>query len=167
MSEQSFSEKMKTCRNRALKAWLHYLGYLCAWAAILLLVLASGVILDNTFVLQPGALYEVLHFVRSNVEIVFCVLLLAGWAVISYFYIARPIRDMELLMESTAALAHPGDTPIRLPESMKNAASATGAVTPASVRAAATIATMLPIVCLYPFLQRYFVTGMTIGGVKE
>ena len=79
MSEQSFSEKMKTCRNRALKAWLHYLGYLCAWAAILLLVLASGVILDNTFVLQPGALYEVLHFVRSNVEIVFCVLLLAGW----------------------------------------------------------------------------------------
>ena len=36
-----------------------------------------------------------------------------------------------------------------------------------SVRAAATIATMLPIVCLYPFLQRYFVTGLTIGGVKE
>ncbi|MBO7426480.1 MAG: carbohydrate ABC transporter permease [Clostridiales bacterium] len=35
------------------------------------------------------------------------------------------------------------------------------------VRAAATIATMLPIICLYPFLQRYFVTGLTIGGVKE
>lgn len=52
-------------------------------------------------------------------------------------------------------------------ESMKNAASSAGAVTPTSVRAAATILTMLPIVCLYPFLQRYFVTGMTIGGVKE
>lgn len=49
-------------------------------------------------------------------------------------------------------------------ESMKNAA---GTVTPTSVRAAATIVTMLPIVCLYPFLQRYFVTGLTIGGVKE
>lgn len=49
-------------------------------------------------------------------------------------------------------------------ESMKNAA---GAVTPTSVRAAATILTMLPIICLYPFLQRYFVTGLTIGGVKE
>lgn len=45
--------------------------------------------------------------------------------------------------------------------------AAAGAVTPVSVRAAATIATMLPIVCLYPFLQRYFVTGLTIGGVKE
>lgn len=41
-------------------------------------------------------------------------------------------------------------------EAAKNAAAA---VTPASVRAAATIVTMLPIICLYPFLQRYFVTG--------
>jgi len=49
-------------------------------------------------------------------------------------------------------------------EEAKNAAAE---VTPASVRAAATIATMLPIICLYPFLQRYFVTGLTIGGVKE
>jgi putative aldouronate transport system permease protein len=41
------------------------------------------------------------------------------------------------------------------------------AITPTSVRSAATILTMLPIVCLYPFLQRYFVAGLTIGGVKE
>ncbi len=49
-------------------------------------------------------------------------------------------------------------------EGMKNSA---GSVTPTTVRAAATIITMLPIICLYPFLQRYFVTGMTLGGVKE
>lgn len=49
-------------------------------------------------------------------------------------------------------------------ESIKNAV---GAVTPASVRAAATIITMLPIICIYPFLQKYFVTGLTLGGVKE
>lgn len=49
-------------------------------------------------------------------------------------------------------------------EAMKNAA---GTVTPTSVRSAATILTMLPIICLYPFLQRYFVSGLTIGGVKE
>ncbi len=49
-------------------------------------------------------------------------------------------------------------------ETMQNA---TAAVTPASIQAAATIITILPIICLYPFLQRYFVTGLTIGGVKE
>ncbi len=51
-------------------------------------------------------------------------------------------------------------------EAMKDAMSAS-TVTPTSIRAAATIVTMLPIVCLYPFLQRYFITGLTIGGVKE
>ena len=42
-----------------------------------------------------------------------------------------------------------------------------GTVTPTSVRAAATIITILPIICIYPFLQKYFVTGLTLGGVKE
>ncbi|MCR5416983.1 MAG: carbohydrate ABC transporter permease [Pseudobutyrivibrio sp.] len=49
-------------------------------------------------------------------------------------------------------------------EAMKNS---NGSVTPTSVRAAATIVTMLPIICIYPFLQKYFVTGLTLGGVKE
>jgi putative aldouronate transport system permease protein len=44
---------------------------------------------------------------------------------------------------------------------------ASDAVTPVSIRSASTIVTALPIVVLYPFLQRYFVSGMTIGGVKE
>lgn len=47
--------------------------------------------------------------------------------------------------------------------------TATGSaqVTTTSIRSAATVLTCLPIVALYPFLQRYFVTGLTIGGVKE
>ena len=49
-------------------------------------------------------------------------------------------------------------------ETMKNAQAT---VTPTSIRAAATVITALPIVILYPFLQRYFVAGLTIGGVKE
>lgn len=53
-------------------------------------------------------------------------------------------------------------------DSMRNAAEAGNStmVTPASVRAATTIVTAFPIVCLYPFLQKYFVSGLTIGGVK-
>lgn len=49
-------------------------------------------------------------------------------------------------------------------ETMKNAANT---ISPLTMRAATTVVTALPIVCLYPFLQQYFVTGMTIGGVKE
>ena len=45
--------------------------------------------------------------------------------------------------------------------------AAANKITPVTIRAAASIATMAPIIALYPFLQRYFVTGLTIGGVKE
>ncbi|MFW5777110.1 MAG: carbohydrate ABC transporter permease [Spirochaetota bacterium] len=39
-------------------------------------------------------------------------------------------------------------------------------VTPASLRAAMTIVVSVPIILVYPFLQRYFIHGLTIGGVK-
>ena len=51
--------------------------------------------------------------------------------------------------------------------SAESAKNSNDAITPVTIRAAATVVTILPIVCLYPFLQRYFVTGLTIGGVKE
>ena len=51
--------------------------------------------------------------------------------------------------------------------SADTAKNSTAAITPITNRSAATVVTMLPIICLYPFLQRYFVTGLTIGGVKE
>ncbi|EGC03017.1 carbohydrate ABC transporter permease [Ruminococcus albus] len=49
----------------------------------------------------------------------------------------------------------------------ESAQHSTATVTPTSIRAAATVITSLPIIILYPFLQRYFVAGLTIGGVKE
>jgi len=36
-----------------------------------------------------------------------------------------------------------------------------------SIQMAAIVVTMLPIFCLYPFLQKYFVTGIMIGSIKE
>ncbi|GBG09689.1 sugar ABC transporter permease [Paenibacillus sp. MY03] len=39
-------------------------------------------------------------------------------------------------------------------------------VTPFSIRATMTIVASLPIIMVYPFLQKYFVKGMMVGGVK-
>jgi putative aldouronate transport system permease protein len=39
-------------------------------------------------------------------------------------------------------------------------------VSPTAVRATMTIVASVPIIMIYPFLQKYFVKGMTIGGVK-
>ncbi|PZD96263.1 carbohydrate ABC transporter permease [Paenibacillus sambharensis] len=40
-------------------------------------------------------------------------------------------------------------------------------VSPDSVKMAITIVTIVPILLVYPFLQRYFVQGMTLGAVKS
>ena len=43
----------------------------------------------------------------------------------------------------------------------------TTAVTPMSIRMAVTVVATLPIVIVYPFLQKYFIGGMTLGSVKD
>jgi len=40
-------------------------------------------------------------------------------------------------------------------------------VTPQSIRAASTVVAALPILLVYPFLQKYFVVGLNVGSVKE
>ena len=40
-------------------------------------------------------------------------------------------------------------------------------ITPQAIRAAITIVAAVPVLAVFPFLQRYFVTGVTLGSVKE
>jgi putative aldouronate transport system permease protein len=40
-------------------------------------------------------------------------------------------------------------------------------VSPQSIRAAMVIVATVPILFVYPFLQKYFIKGMTIGAIKE
>ena len=43
----------------------------------------------------------------------------------------------------------------------------TATVSPMSIRMAVTVVATVPILIVYPFLQKYFVGGMTLGAVKD
>ena len=40
-------------------------------------------------------------------------------------------------------------------------------ITPRTLRSALAILTMLPLLIIYPFLQKYFVSGLTVRGIKD
>ena len=45
--------------------------------------------------------------------------------------------------------------------------TALGSATENTVRSACIVVALIPFMVLYPFLQKYFVTGINIGAVKE
>jgi putative aldouronate transport system permease protein len=72
---------------------------------------------------------------------------------------------MEYLQASQSAGKSAGDA-----GAIALAAGGTGGasmVTPMSIRAAITVIAAAPILMIYPFMQRYFVVGLNVGGVKE
>jgi putative aldouronate transport system permease protein len=68
---------------------------------------------------------------------------------------------MKILQNSNASMS--GKT---ASDAFSNTTAQANMVTPTSIRATMTIIASLPIIMVYPFLQKYFVKGLTLGGVK-
>ncbi|WP_078544938.1 carbohydrate ABC transporter permease [Litchfieldia alkalitelluris] len=68
---------------------------------------------------------------------------------------------MKILQNSNASMS--GKTAA---DAFANAQASANVVTPTSIRATMTIIASVPIILVYPFVQKYFVKGLTIGGVK-
>ena len=45
--------------------------------------------------------------------------------------------------------------------------SSTSLIPTESLKMAAIVVSTVPIICVYPFIQNFFINGMIIGGVKE
>lgn len=78
----------------------------------------------------------------------------------TYLY-ARELPTLQYVLYEIMEKATIKIDPHAQTEQLKNA------VSPLSVRMAITIIATVPILVVYPFLQKYFVGGMTLGAVKD
>lgn len=82
-----------------------------------------------------------------------------NWYDSTFFIKTKTLRTMPyLLMEVINQSQAPSDL---------NAAAHRSSTTSLSIQLAAMVVSVVPIIFIYPFLQRYFVTGMMVGAVKE
>lgn len=70
----------------------------------------------------------------------------------------------EASFESSTGAAGAGGNTLNINNALQQAKSA---VTPESLRMTFLIIITTPIICVYPFLQKYFVKGVMVGSIKE
>ena len=108
-------------RSRARRAWGIYLLALMAWVAAVLLMAFLGLLVCTSITWQYGPLYRLLIWVRDYIVFVCAFAVLVGWIFISYFFVARPVAQLEALTDAAEQLARPTEDRIVLPEALAEA----------------------------------------------
>ena len=98
-------------RGRALRTWGFYLLALTAWVTVVLLLAFLGYLVCSaiTWYDPLSPLYLFLNWVRDYFVFVCALVVLAGWVVISYFFIARPVGQVEAMAQAAERLAEEPD----------------------------------------------------------
>ena len=113
----------KPGRGSALtrKILLQYLLAVFSLLAALVFLFVLGMILANTFVwYYEDPLYQILNWVRQNYLGIAGMIFIAGWILITYYFISRPLRYLDEVLSAAEQLAAPDDTAILMPEPLKN-----------------------------------------------
>ena len=85
-------------RRSTLQAWGYYLLALMAWVTIVLVVSVLGFIICRSLIwYETNPLYQLLNWVRDYYFFLCIAVVLTGWVVISYFFIARPVGQVEAM----------------------------------------------------------------------
>ena len=110
-------------RSRALRTWGLYLLALTAWVTVVLLLAFLGYLVCSaiTWYDPLNPVYQFLNWVRDYFFFVCILVVLAGWVVISYFFITRPVEQLEELAAAAGRLASPGEEPVRLSAGLEEA----------------------------------------------
>ena len=69
---------------------------------------------------ETDPFYQILRFIKDNILVFTGVPLLAGWAIITYYFMGRPLRYLDEIISASEKLATPTDEQIILSDAMKS-----------------------------------------------
>lgn len=107
-------------RRRSLRIWGGYLLVLMAWVVAVMALAFLGFIICASITWQPSPLHDILNWVRDYIVLVCIVTVLAGWVVISFYFISKPIKQLDVVANAAGQLSRPSEEPIQLPDSLED-----------------------------------------------
>lgn len=137
------------------------------------------ILVKNYFAGLPDSLCEAAQLEgASNVQTLFRVVLPLGFPIVATVILYSAVAiwndwfQASLFLDSAHKSLWPVQAVVReLNSSIESLQSAAGSgadmVNAEGVRSAAVVISTLPIVIVYPFLQRFFISGVLVGSVKE
>ena len=99
-----------------MRIWGGYLLVLMAWVVAVMALAFLGFIICASITWQPSPLYDFLNWVRDYIVLVCIVTVLAGWVVISFYFISKPIKQLDVVANAAEQLSRPSEEPIQLPD---------------------------------------------------
>ncbi len=100
---------------------IQYLLALLVWAvAVAGLALLCWLVSSSFSWSGDEPLYHFISWAADNVLIVYGLTTVVGWIVISYYFLSKPLRYLDELVDAAGRLAQPDETPITLPLDMKH-----------------------------------------------
>lgn len=97
----------------------------CVSLVVFVAVFIASVLLawevSSRFIWQSSdPLYRILHWIKEYLLLVVGVICIAGWIVITYYFISKPLRYLDEIIAASEQLAQPTVEPISLPYAMKS-----------------------------------------------
>lgn len=101
------------------KILIQYVLSLIGFAGLLpVLVILAWQFCSSITWYSSDPLWRILSWVRDYIILVVAVVFLIGWVLITYYFISKPLRYLDQVVEASRQLAELSETPIQLPETM-------------------------------------------------
>ena len=115
-NKNSASQRSRLSRQILAKYFLSVIGFIVAFVAIVLILWRVSATITWY---EDDLLYRSLIYVREYILLFGGIPLILGIVLITYYFISRPLRYLDQVVEASEQLMTSGDEPVKLPADLK------------------------------------------------